>query len=252
MTLEREKEARRSWPGLWARAALAGIVLAGAWVARDYRGWVALGPGGLPHTARGWCTMAVLRARAWRFDPFDTTGLTGGGHLTGRLPERSGPRPKVAHYPIPHRQLDQFPDPQFTSALTIASFVATRPALTMRQSYFEKHNDAAFASPEFPVHADGRISGGEIGHIHADGSLHLVLAPADAAQAVEHGWGQLHPAEGRAAGLPPTYVLVYSPRDPGEVAVAERLLDAAAAHMTAGLLGSVTPIGEPGNAAPGG
>lgn len=208
----------------------AAAVLAIAWVVRDYRGWVALGPGGLPHTPRGWLTMAVLRARAWRFDPFDTTGLAGAGHLADPLPVRPGPRPRVAHYPIPHRQLDQFPDPEFAPTLTIASYVASRPTLTVRQSHFEKHNDAAFA---VPVHADGRVSGGEIGHIHADGSLHVVLAPADAAQAIEHRWGQAHPAEGRAGGLPPSYVLLYAPRDPAEVAVVEQLLDAAATHMTA-------------------
>jgi len=145
----------------------------------------------------------------------------------------------VAHYPIPHRQLDQFPDQDFTPTLTVASFVATRPTLTVRQSYFEKHNDAAFPAPGRPIHADGQVSGGEIGHIHADGSLHVVLDPADAAQAIEHCWGQLHPAEGRAAGLPPTYVLLYSPRNPDEVAVVEQLLDAAAMHMTANHQASV-------------
>jgi len=242
MTLGPKTQARRGRPDLWGRVVLAAAVLATVWVVRDYRGWVALGPGGLPHTPRGWLTMAVLRARGWRFDPFDTTGLAGTGYLTGPLPERSGPRPRVAHYPIPHRQLDQFPDPEFTPTLTIASFVATRPTLTMRQSYFEKHNDAAFAAPGLPIHADGQVSGGEIGHIHADGSLHVVLNPADAAQAIEHRWGQAHPAEGRAAGLPPTYVLLYAPRTPGEVAVAEQLLDAAAAHMTANQQASVRSL----------
>ena len=101
------------------------------------------------------------------------------------------------------------------------------------------HNDAAFPAPGRPIHADGQVSGGEIGHIHADGSLHVVLDPADAAQAIEHCWGQLHPAEGRAAGLPPTYVLLYSPRNPDEVAVVEQLLDAAATHMTANHQASV-------------
>jgi len=239
MNLGRDTQARGGWGGRWGRVALAGAVLAAAWVVRDYRGWLALGPGGLPHTARGWLTTAVLRARTWRVDPFDTTGSTGTGHLTDPVPERAGPRPRVAHYPIPHRQLDQFPDSGFASTLTIASFVGTRPTLTMRQSYFEKHNDAAFAAPDCPVHADGRVSGGEIGHVHADGSLHVVLAPADAAAAIEHGWGQLHPAGGRAAGLPSHYVLVYAPRNPDEVAVVERLLDAAATHMTGNQASSV-------------
>ena len=43
---------------------------------------------------------------------------------------------------------DQFPDPTLAPALTIASFVASRPDLTVGQSHFEKHNDAAFAAPE--------------------------------------------------------------------------------------------------------
>ena len=105
--------------------------------------------------------------------------------------------------------------------------------MIVRRSHFEKHNDAAFIAPGAPIPADGRVSGGEIGHIHADGSLHAVLASADAAQAIDHRWGELHPLAGRAAGLPGTYVLLYAPRNPEEDVVAERLLDAAAAHMTA-------------------
>ena len=233
MALGSELQARRGWSGPWVRVVLAAVALAAAWVVRDYRGWVALGPGGLPNTARGWLTMAVVRARVWRVDPFDTSGLTGSGHLTGPLPLRPGPRPKVAPYPIPHRQLDQFPGPEFTSTLTIASFVATRPTLAMRQSYFEKHNDAAFAARGLPIHPDGQVSGGEICHIHSDGSFHVVLAPGDAAQAIEHRWAELHPAAGRAAGAPPAFVLVYAPRNPDEVAAVEQLLDAAATHMTA-------------------
>jgi len=109
------------------RVALAAAVLAAGWVVRDYRGWLALGTGGLPHTPRGWLTMAVLRARAWRVDPLDTTAFVGTGHLTGPLPNRPGRRPTVAGYPIPHRQLDQFPDQRFTPALSVASFVAAPP-----------------------------------------------------------------------------------------------------------------------------
>jgi len=215
------------------------VVLAGAaalsagWAVLDYLRWRALGPGGLSPTPRGWLIMSVLRIRAWRVDPFDTTGWNGSGQLAGPLPERPGSRPTVARYPIPHRQLDQYPDPHFTSGLTIASFVAARPTLSCGRSYFEKHIDAAFAAPGSPIHPDGEVSGGEIGHIHADGSLHVVLAPADAAHCIDARWGELHPLAGRAVGLPDQYVLLYSPRDPNEVAVIEELLDAAAKHMTA-------------------
>jgi hypothetical protein len=177
--------------------------------------------------------MSALRIKAWRVDPLDTTGWSGSGHLTGPLPVRPGSRPTVARYPVPHRQLDQYPDPQFASGLTIASFVAARPTLTCGRSYFETHIDAAFAAPGSPIDADGEVCGGEIGHIHADGSLHVVLGPADAAQCIDARWGELHPLAGRAMGLPHQYVLLYAPRDPHEVAVTEQLLDAAAKHMTA-------------------
>lgn len=213
-------------------ALTAAALLASGWALRDYRAWRALGPGGLPPTPMGWLTMDLLRIRAWRVDPFDTTGWAGTGHLTGPLPVRQGPRPAVARYPIPHRQLDQLPDHRFTPSLTVASFVAARPALTCHHSYYEKHNDAAFVAMGSPIDADGEVSGGEIGHIHADGSLHVILSRADASRAVGNQWGELHPLAGRAAGLPRTYVLLYAPRESGEEAVAERLLDAAAAHMT--------------------
>jgi len=212
-------------------AALA--TLTAGWTVLDYARWRALGPGGLPSTPRGWLIMSALRIRAWRVDPFDTTGWSGRGHLAGPLPVRPGSRPTVARYPVPHRQLDQFPDPQFVSGLTIASFVAARPPLDCRRSFFERHIDAAFPAPDSPIHVDGAVSGGEIGHIHADGSFHVVLAPGDAAQAIEHRWAELHPAAGRAAGAPPAFVLVYAPRNPDEVAAVEQLLDAAATHMTA-------------------
>jgi hypothetical protein len=177
--------------------------------------------------------MTVLRIRVLRVDPLNTIGWAGIGYLSGPLAVRPGSRPTVAPYPIPHRQIDQHPDRRFTPSLTIASFVATRPALTCARSHFETHTDAAFAAPGQAIHTDGEVSGGEIAHIHRDGSLHVVLAPADAAQAVDKGWGELHPLAGRTARLPATYVLLYSPRNPNEVAVVERLLDAAAAHMTA-------------------
>jgi len=212
-------------------AALA--TLTAGWTVLDYARWRALGPGGLPSTPRGWLIMSALRIRAWRVDPFDTTGWSGSGHLAGPLPVRPGSRPTVARYPVPHRQLDQFPDPQFVSGLTIASFVAARPPLDCRRSFFERHIDAAFPAPDSPIHVDGAVSGGEIGHIHADGSLHVVLAPADAAQCIDSRWGELHPLSGRAMGLPGQYVLLYAPRDPTEVATIERLLDAATKHMTA-------------------
>src|SRR3981189_3055842 len=95
MTLGRDTQDRRGWPGLRGPVALAGAGLAAAWGVRDYRGWLALGPGGLPHTPRGWLVMAMLRARTWRVDPFGTAGLTGTGHPRGPPPRPGRARPVV-------------------------------------------------------------------------------------------------------------------------------------------------------------
>jgi hypothetical protein len=218
----------------WARLALLGGLVGGAlgWARVDYRRWIAVGPGGLPHTARGWFTMSALRLRAATVDPRDTRGLTGVGHLRHELPRRVGPRPRVAPYPIPHRQLDQRPEPPLNPPLTATRLASRDPRLIVRLSHFEKHTEAAYAPPGIVTHEDGHVSAGEIGHVHpTDGSLHLVLAPADAAAVIDAGWGELHPLAGRAAGLPGAYTLIYSPRDGHEAEIVERIFDAAAGHM---------------------
>ncbi|GAK64017.1 uncharacterized protein PAN0_004c2226 [Moesziomyces antarcticus] len=105
-----------------------------------------------------------------------------------------------------------------------------------------------------------------------DSSLHVTLHPHDAALVVELGWGELHPLAGfpsysgfwigwpawlarwrpklparwwsnssvpqqgtatKAMGLPPTYCLVYAPRDNDEAQVVLHILDAAA-HFAIG------------------
>ena len=57
----------------------------------------------------------------------------------------------------------------------------------------------------------------EIGHFHPwDGSLHIVLDPEFAGAAVAAGWAEVHPVA--LAGLAPRKrVMLYGPRDKGEV-----------------------------------
>ena len=81
------------------------------------------------------------------------------------------------------------------------------------------------------------LRAGDIGYIHPDGSLHVVLAHADAAQAVEHHRGELHPL----ACLARMFCSIR--RATRTTAVAERLLDTAAANITANASGR-TPSGE--------
>lgn len=104
-----------------------------------------------------------------------------------------------------------------------------------------------------------------------DGSVHCILHPQDAALVIEKGWGELHAlagcpsysgfwfgwpswlvtrpgqarwwswsipegsklaSSGAKKGLPPTYCMVYAPRDEDELKVVEAILQAAVAFAT--------------------
>ena len=57
--------------------------------------------------------------------------------------------------------------------------------------------------------------GSEFAHFHpvnSDQSLHMMLPPEIAAEAIGAGWAELHPVARRGL-LPPTAVMVYAPRD---------------------------------------
>ena len=60
----------------------------------------------------------------------------------------------------------------------------------------------------------------------------MILSPSDACTVITGGWGELHGLAGHAFDLPPTYTLIYAPRDADEVAVVMRILDAAIAYIT--------------------
>jgi hypothetical protein len=222
---------RKNWV-VFAGIATVAVAL---WARRDYMAWLALGPGGLPSTPRGWLRMTSLRLQAR--NPFDVTGLrgtTGRGHdraVLVDLPMRSGQRPRVSPHPVPHRQLTDHASPMLKAALlqTFEDCVASDPAsLDYALSHFEKNNRAVTLRRELCFHADAHAARGEIGHIHpTDGSMHMILSPSDASCVIERGWGELHGCAGRALDLPATYTLVYAPRDPTELAIVRSILDAA-------------------------
>lgn len=207
----------------------AAALLAGGWAVRDYRRWRALGVGGLPPTWRGW--LETTRLRLLQRDPFrlsETDVSHAEANLT-HLPRRAGERPRVGPHPVPHRQLTQHAPARVLAALdqAFADMVAAEPdRLVFAKSHFEKHNAAV------TLRADASAGGGaanlEIGHIHpSDGSMHMILAPADADLVITRRWGERHGLAGVAFGLPLTYMLIYAPRNAAEVEVAARILAAA-------------------------
>lgn len=97
--------------------------------------------------------------------------------------------------------------------------------LRMQTSRFERRGPAVFIAPGSGRAPWGRAARGEAGHVHAsDGSLHLVLHPADARAVIQAGWGERHPLAGVALlGIPTNYLMVYAPRDEEELGVVRLL-----------------------------
>ena len=180
-------------------------------------------------------------------DPLDMTTLR---HLAktvahaaylAPLPFRCATRPQVGHHPIPHRQLNQRAAPHLVATLQTAfdaAVMENASRVGYALSHFEKHTQAitSLSNGGDPI-AD--TSHGEIAHIHnSDGSMHMILSPADAVVAVEAGWAELHGLAGRAVGLPATYLMIYAPQSGQDVVIVSRLLAAAIAYRTGGLTAS--------------
>lgn len=216
---------------------LLGSIMAGAgWARADYRRWVALGTSGLPQTLRGW--IAVTRYRLMMRDPFATDIYAPAGDVgpgVGNLPRRAAPRPRMAPYPIPHRQLSQYGGSLIRDELNrLFDAVVLRHSglVEYKLSHFEKHSQAITLCCPDRGHASARASHGEVAHIHpSDGSMHMIFSEADAKAVIETGWGERHPLAGLVLGIPATYLFIYSPRDSLELSIVGCLIDSSIAHM---------------------
>ncbi len=206
------------------------------WILQDYRRWRALGPGGLPANLLGWWSMTRFRLQA--LDQLEQGPLwaaaAGAGDLQAwsRLRQRSGTRPAVSPYPIPHRQLTQLPPQEIRLALInlFDRMVQQHGSLVAyARSHYEKRHPAITLKAY-----KGKLSEpsrGEIAHIHpSDSSMHMILSASDAAAAMQMGWAQRHGLAGLAVGLPETYVMIYAPRNEQDLTVVEELLNAAIAY----------------------
>lgn len=127
------------------------ILPAYRFVLKDYQAFLALGPGGTPQNFLGYLRVTYLRLFAIA-DPFQPPSLAQPtyperGYLR-RLPNRSGPRPKVAGI-APHRQLNQKCSADLHHALRagLHKISATYPSLVRKgNSCFEKNGLALFLS----------------------------------------------------------------------------------------------------------
>ena len=154
------------------------------------------------------------------------------------LPERGGPRPRTTPT-NPHTQLEQNPRPEMVEELARRDF--TLPGVEERPSAVSVpgaralwlREDVAAGPPE------AFMVGREFAHIHPlpDGSLHAALPPEVARDAVRKGWAEQHPVA-RVGGIPPNVVMIYAPRDAGEVGVVAGLVEEAYRYA-GGAAGSV-------------
>lgn len=196
----------------------------------DYQRFISLGPGGTPSTPLGYAKIKLLSFFSLRdvlrpiYIPAHFRPQR--GYLSS-LPKRDGRRPIVRGIAPQRQQTQRAPAAIYAKLVEGMRSLAKEPRnrLIERTSCFEKHSSGLFSSTPIT-----RTCGGEICHGHpSDGSMHLVLHPADGRILLESGWGERHPlAKGGwfRRFVPKEFVLVYAPRNEAEVEVAMRAIAA--------------------------
>ncbi|KAI1377767.1 hypothetical protein F4677DRAFT_459050 [Hypoxylon crocopeplum] len=237
-----------------------------------------LGRGGSPPTFEGWATG---RIQAWfanvdvmippRFSP--PAGLYR-GRLNSLLPHREGERPLILGVTPPQQVNPRAPPNmqlQLEQLLRDISIEANDqnihlvpdaqpghpepegPRFEVRLSFLERglislrrvlNNPAEDNGGPKDVKGsfNGRDEfGGEISHLHLDGTARVVLHPEDVRVVIEAGWGERHPLATEAwywklwfhkylrirRPVPTGLVILYAPRHQGEFDVIREIIEAA-------------------------
>jgi phospholipase/carboxylesterase len=144
------------------------------------------------------------------------------------LPTRTGPTPEVIG-PAPHGQISQIAPVmlqeelwQRMRALPFTFMAPTLVSVSHARSLFIP--DGIGSGPEEAFQA-----GREWAHIHPhhDGSLHLTLPESFKDEVEQAAWGVRHPKQNT--------ILIYGPRDRGELEVVWQLVQLSYAHATGAL-----------------
>jgi hypothetical protein len=143
------------------------------------------------------------------------------------LPDRAGPPPQTTPT-NPHQQLDQFPD-DLAPRQKLERMAFALPGVVEEPSGISVPGARALvlAEGEPTGPPDAFLVGREFAHFHPepDPSLHAILPPELAKEAIDAGWAEMHPVARRGL-IPPTAVMLFAPRDEIELQVLERLLRA--------------------------
>jgi phospholipase/carboxylesterase len=184
--------------------------------------WATRHPGGhgisAPSLAElaGWLTervtyLGVHRPGADLVAPW--SGLAG-----GVLPEREGSRPRVSTN-TPQEQLTQNSPPALQEKLFAR--LSALPGVVAQPSAISVPGARAFTLRNGAGPEDAFLvpQAGEFAHLHPshDGSLHVALPPAMAADVITKGWGVAHPLAGLR--VTPGMVMLFGPQTEPELEV---------------------------------
>jgi phospholipase/carboxylesterase len=149
------------------------------------------------------------------------------------LPPRAGDFPQTTTN-TPQEQLSQQAPPELQEELF--NRLAKLDGVGTRESAISVPGARAFVirKPGGPEDAFLVPQVGEFAHLHPayDGSLHLALPPALAADVLTKGWGVAHPLAGLRAT--PGLVMVFGPRDAAELEVVAAIVATSHAWATGG------------------
>ena len=142
------------------------------------------------------------------------------------LGRRRQPRPRTQRF-LPHKQLDQWPNPAVFKQLEAACMAL--PDVRGQQSRMAGDDTRALWLPDSVVFGPPAafIDDHEFCHLHAlpEGNLHLTLPSGVREHVVQMAWGEAHPSA--AAGLlGSTLIMVYAPRNEAELAAVLAIVQA--------------------------
>ncbi|MEM8499693.1 MAG: hypothetical protein AAF542_16845 [Pseudomonadota bacterium] len=133
------------------------------------------------------------------------------------LKPRQGPKPDTTHQ-LPHSQLTQHGPEKIVDALHAWAF--TLSGVENQSSQISVPGARALVMHEsVECNHEAFMVGREFAHIHPhpdSGSMHLMLAPEDAVEVSDKGWGEDHYLV-TAGHFPKGLVMTFSPRDEAEL-----------------------------------
>lgn len=148
------------------------------------------------------------------------------------LAQRAGAKPKTTNW-LPHSQVTQHGPDHIIDQLHAWAF--SLPSVENEHSGISVPGARALVMHESKsCNHDAFMTGREFAHIHPhpdNGSMHVQLPQQDALEVVEKGWGEHHMLV-TAGRLPMGLVMVFSPRNEGELKAVKTIVSRSYEYAT--------------------